>query len=248
MPDAQAVEALVVGGAPSGDADRVVHLLTPDGRLAVFAPQAKRSRRRFGGALEPFTTIEAQLAPQKKRSGLPTLTDATVRRARLALRRDLSTIALASYFSELGFRTAPEGQSTEVPTLVEAAWDRLLNEPATRRLRRTFELRLMAELGYAPELDRCVACGVAPDMGFVDLVRGGLLCAIHRGASTRVGPKTLHWLRAVLSSPELDESGGVDSEWAETAATKCTGPFVAFFQSLMSRPLHATALLAEVDL
>ncbi|MEO1335408.1 MAG: DNA repair protein RecO, partial [Myxococcota bacterium] len=190
MPEAKSVEALVVGGAPSGDADRVVHLLTAEGRLAVFAPQAKRSRRRFAGALEPFTTIEAQLAAQKKRAGLPTLADATVRRARLALRRDLSTIALASYFSELGFRTAPEGQITDVTTLVEAAWDRLLTEPATRRLRRAFELRLMAELGYAPELDRCVACGVEPDQGFVDLVRGGLLCAIHRGASIRVGPKT----------------------------------------------------------
>ena len=244
----QRLAAHVVGGVDSGEADRIVHILTDEGRLAVFAPNAKRSRRRFAGALEPFSTIDIQLTTGRTRGGLPTLSDAVVRVARLPLRRQLDTIALASYFAELGFRTAPEGQPSDVAPLVAAGWDRLQTESGSLRLRRAFELRLMALLGYHPELARCLHCGASTEPGYLDLIRGGLLCAVHRGAAPVVGPKTVHWLQAVLAAPALDPLGGVDVEWAETAATKVTGPFSAFWSGLFDRPLKASGLLADVGL
>ena len=248
MTAGQAFDALVVGGVDSGDADRVVHLLTQEGRLAVFAPNAKRSRRRFFGALEPFTTVSVQIAPSRKRGGLSTLSDASIRRSRLELRRGLETIALGAYFAELGFRTAPEGQPSGVATLVEAGWDGLVAHEASGRLRRGFELRLMAELGYQPELGQCVGCGVSPEPMYIDFVRGGLLCPIHRGAARVVGPKTLSWMTGVLEAPTFDPTGGVPDDWAEKAALKMTGPLAAFWSSLLDRPLNASQLLAEVGL
>ena len=57
---AHKVEALVLRAIPYGEADSVVHLLAlGQGRLAAFARGARSSRRRFGGALEPFTRVEA---------------------------------------------------------------------------------------------------------------------------------------------------------------------------------------------
>ncbi len=248
MPPVHSTEALVVGGADSGDADRVVHLLTADGRLVAFAPQAKRSRRRFGGALEPFTTVVVQYTESRKRGALPTLSEAVVRRARLPLRRSLESIALASYWAELGFRIAPEGQSSGVAALVEHAWDILVEAPPTRRLCRAVELKLLAELGYQPEFGRCVACGAELDPPYVDFARGGLFCDDHRAGAPEIGPKTMRWLASVLASPGLDPDGGVDSEWAEKAATKLTGPVRAFWANLLDRPLKAGPLLAEVGL
>ena len=166
----------------------------------------------------------------------------------MALRRDLETIALASYFAELGFRTAPEGQDSGVAALVEEAWDHLIASAPSLRLRRAVELRLMAELGYLPELSACVACGVTPDPAYLDFVRGGLLCPIHRGAAPVVGPKTRAWLEAVLLAPALEPNGGVDDAWAEKAAEKTTGAQAAFWASLLSRPLNASKLLADVGL
>ena len=240
--------ALVVGGADSGDADRVVHLLTAEGRLAAFAPNAKRSRRRFSGALEPFTTIETQFAATRRKGGMPTLADATVLRARLPLRRHLDIIALASYFGELGFRTAPEGQATGVPELVEQGWERLMERPASLRLRRAFELRLLAELGYQPDLARCVVCGGDGGPVHLDLVRGGLLCDAHGASALRVGPKTLAWMTAALEAPELDADAGFDETWAETAARKLAGALGAFWTHLLDRPVNAAALLTDLGL
>ena len=248
MESNDAVEALVVGGVDTGDADRVVHLLTAQGRLAVFAPQAKRSRRRFTGALEPFTTVEFQLAARRTKAGLRTVSDATVLRSRLPLRRSLDAIGLASYVGELGFRTAPEGQACEIAPLVEQVWEQLCEAPATRRLRRAFELRLMTELGYQPELTACIACGDPADPGYLDLARGGLLCSVHRGGAQVIGPKTAAWLIGVLSADGLSAAGGLAPEDAEKAATKVSRAFGAFWTGLLDRPLKATALLAEVEL
>ena len=60
MTEQKDLEALVVGGVDYGEADRVVYLLSREGRLAVFAHGAKTSKRRFQGALEPFTTIRGR--------------------------------------------------------------------------------------------------------------------------------------------------------------------------------------------
>ena len=115
----------MVGGTDYGEADRVVVLLTANGRLSAFAHGARKSRRRFGGALEPFTTIEMRL-DTRRRGSMPTLASATARRPRLEISRGLDTIALAAYVAELGAAVAPEGDpAPELMVLVEAALDRL---------------------------------------------------------------------------------------------------------------------------
>lgn len=247
---AREVVALVAGGTDFGEADRIVHLITPMGAISAFAHGAKKSKRRFAGALEPFTTIDAELSEGKKRKGgLPTLTAATAVRVRLGLRADLERIALASYIVELSLRTAPEGQEClSQYELTVAALERLETEPARRALRRAFELRLLSELGYAPELSLCVQCGKDPARTYLDLQRGGLLCAEHRGAAPEVGPKTLAWTRAVLEASALEPEAGFDPEWADTAARKLTPAFTNVWHELVDRPLKSLALLESVHL
>ena len=46
----------------TGEADRVVTLLTRErGKVAAYARGARASRRRFGGSLEPFTLVTAEV-------------------------------------------------------------------------------------------------------------------------------------------------------------------------------------------
>gem|GEM_PF-6329058 len=51
--------ALVLRALPYGESDQVVQMLARGrGRIAVFARGARSSKRRFGGALEPFQLCE----------------------------------------------------------------------------------------------------------------------------------------------------------------------------------------------
>ena len=58
--------ALVLSHLDYGDADRLVTLFTAArGKLTAFAAGARKSRRRFAGALEPFTLIQAKLVERR---------------------------------------------------------------------------------------------------------------------------------------------------------------------------------------
>src|SRR5256714_3364100 len=78
-----------------GDSDLIAHLLVRGrGRVSAFARGARSSRRRFGGALEPFQLVEVLLA---ERSGpeLWMLREAAVAEAYAGVREDLHPSAHA---------------------------------------------------------------------------------------------------------------------------------------------------------
>src|SRR6202161_746592 len=55
-------EAVVLRSMRYGEADRILHLYTPDrGRVSAIAKGVRRARSRFGGRLEPFFRLHIEL-------------------------------------------------------------------------------------------------------------------------------------------------------------------------------------------
>lgn len=239
------IEAIVAGGVDFSEADRVVYLLTRQGAISAFAHGAKKSKRRFAGALEPFATVDATLvAGRRSKKGLPTLEQAVAKRVRLELRTDLDRIALASYVVELSHRTAPEGEACDAQyELTVQTLDHIAEHGASVAARRAFELRLLAELGYAPHLESCVQCGDDPGRLYLELMQGGLHCSVHRGRASEIGPKTRQWMQLVLTTPEFEPAAGLPTEWAETAAARLARCFARVWPELLDRPLKSAALV-----
>jgi DNA repair protein RecO len=182
---------------------------------------------------------------------MQTLANAIVERARLRLRRDLRTIALASYVSELSSKVAPEGEPSDgLFELLRDVLDHLCDHESTIAARRAFELRLIAEIGYRPELAWCVVCGKKAERTFFDLNRGGVLCEEHRqNARFELGPHTIAWTREVIEAPVFTTEGGdLDVEGQDRAARKLTGPIADFFSQLLDRPPSSLALLEAEQL
>src|SRR3954470_563052 len=62
MPAPVKTQAVVLRSIRYGEADRIVHLYTPDrGRVGAIAKGARRPRSRFGGRLEPFFRLDLML-------------------------------------------------------------------------------------------------------------------------------------------------------------------------------------------
>src|SRR3954451_21708093 len=58
MPGSFKTEAIVLRSIRYGEADRVLHLYTPDrGRVGAVAKGARRLKSRVGGRLEPLTRV-----------------------------------------------------------------------------------------------------------------------------------------------------------------------------------------------
>jgi len=224
-------EALVLRVVELGESDLVAHLLTPEtSRLTVIAKGARRSRKRFPGALDLLCHAAVQV-DRRRPHGMARLEQARLVEPFTALRAAPARFTLACYVAELVDRLAPEGAGgREARRLFDAALGALRAIAAgspDARLRVLLEVRLLAALGLAPELGRCVRCGRPLEAGAAVLfhvAEGGALCArcARPGdAAVAVGLGTLRALeqslrlelgqlpRLGLSGVALDEARGL---------------------------------------
>lgn len=151
------VQAFVLSTRDYGEADRIVSLFTLEhGRIKAFARAARKSRKRFGAALETFARIEALV---RVKEGLAGLQQADIACIYPGIRGDLARIAHALYACELLEAMTPEGHPLPRLYRLLAAWlDRLETETAAEADRRFFEINLLNILGYRPSLDACSRC------------------------------------------------------------------------------------------
>lgn len=162
MPHVQS-EAIVLRVVDFGESDQILHLLTPcSGRVTAMARGAKRSRRRFSGALDLFHHITFQ-GVQHGSGGMLRLEQASLRNAFEGLRTELSRFAFGCHFLELADRLVPEGMaSVDARPLFDYALSVLdLVEHQTIDLRWTILLQLhsLRAFGLSPLFQRCVRCG-----------------------------------------------------------------------------------------
>lgn len=171
-------EAIVLGTVDYGEADRLVTLFTRGrGKLTAFASGARKSKRRFAGALEPGTLLKAQVVA---RHGTTFRLDSVdILRGFYALRTDLPRIARALYAVELCRELIRDEQPHEQLFNQLAEYLELLEQNrAGPTSLLAFELNALAHTGLMPRFDACSICGGAllEPLRF-DPHHGGVVCA-----------------------------------------------------------------------
>ncbi len=165
-----------------GESDRIVTFYTDkSGKLKGIAKGARRSKRRFSNAIEPFchSTI---LYSRRTKEGLALIENCDVIHHYPGIRGDLERTMVASCFIELIDQFTIEGRN--VPglfKLLEAFLSLLERGNNIEETLRFFELRLLKVAGYEPELERCVKCGKPLDKieaPFFCPADGGIKCSL----------------------------------------------------------------------
>jgi DNA repair protein RecO (recombination protein O) len=211
-------EALVVRTVEFGESDVIATLVTEQaGKIGAIVRGGRKGSRRTGGALEPIHTIAVRL--EDRGTDLATLKEARVVRVRAGVTSRLEALDAAGVALRWARHLFP-------PRTVEPEGWRVLIElldgldapdsPVTspRRDLARAGLALLAAVGYALDLERCVVCGRAcPEgkMACVDPVRGGLVCRSCGGASTVLLPDARVAARA-FARGEPVEVAPADSE------------------------------------
>lgn len=134
------------------DTSLIVHWLTPTlGRLATVAKGARRPKSPLRGKLDLF--YEADFSFQRsRRSDLHTLREVVLTATHPALRTNLAQLRQAAYAALLiELATEPEAPLGAAPALFRELLASLGGGPAPHRLL-AFELKLLADLGFQPDL------------------------------------------------------------------------------------------------
>src|SRR3989442_624153 len=157
---AERARAIVLRTVPYGESDLVVHLLVKSrGRVSAFARGARKSTRRFAGALEPFSVVEAMVS-ERHGAELWSLHEASLLEGYPGLRADLSRLAHAGYAAEIAHELTRAGEEADaLYELLVGFLERLSTGPATSSRLRAFELGALEAAGLGPELSACARCG-----------------------------------------------------------------------------------------
>ncbi len=175
-------EAIVLRTWPFHEADLLVSLFTREqGKVKGVARHAMKSRRRFGGALEPMTHVRASYA-EKPRQELVRLDAFEILSSPMSRPVDYARTAALQLVAEVLEEAMPEGAPEDaVFRLALAVLDELqvgkVWMPVTY-----FALWMNRLMGWMPELGHCVACGLDLRGGTVwySEAMDGLTCADDR--------------------------------------------------------------------
>jgi DNA repair protein RecO (recombination protein O) len=199
---AETDDAIVLRSVDYGEADRIITLLTRRrGRVSALARSARKSKRRFPGALEGFAWISVELS--FGRGSLATLHTARVTRSFPRLLGDLTRLNTAGALLRLARDLVPEDVAEEETFDAVAEMLQALNEGDVpcAPYEVAFRARFLALCGVAPLLAACGGCGKVPAEGKIagfDARRGCLVCRACGGGSTRVAAKVRRLLMRAI--------------------------------------------------
>lgn len=178
-------EAVILRQRKLGEADRILTLYTPAlGKMDAKAKGVRKTMSRLSGHLQPLNRVVVQLA---QGHAADVITGVETLDSFRHLREDLDLLSRGLYVAELTDRITPEHVHA-FPTYrllfdtlqcLDKQDDRSgLGPFPTDAVLRFFEMRLLDQSGYRPQLDHCVAClrELEPVDNFFAPVAGGAVC------------------------------------------------------------------------
>jgi len=201
-PRSYQTEAIIIKKTKLGEADRILTLYTPHlGKIQAVAKGVRRPRSKMSGHLELLTHSLVSLARGRN---LDTVTGTKTINSFLPLKSDLWLTSCALYCTELVHQfTADHAEDYPLFQLLLETMHQLCRAEDSELVLRHFELHLLDEVGYRPQLQQCVSCHLPlkPTTNSFCSSAGGMLCynCSHSQPLTRPvsvdAQKVLRWLQ-----------------------------------------------------
>lgn len=172
-------EAIVLRTYPLREADLLVTLLTRvEGKIRGVARSAKKSKRRFGGALEPLTYVRA-FYDVRERQELVRLDACEVLESPLASEVSYARAVALGHIAELLDELLPDHEANDAVFRLTLSVLQVLTGEDIWMPVTYFDLWLTRLTGFLPELTECVVCGrsLNGSRAYFHALADGLMCA-----------------------------------------------------------------------
>jgi DNA repair protein RecO (recombination protein O) len=207
MPGSVKTEGIVLRSLRYGEADRILHVYTPErGRVSAIAKGVRKTRSRFGGRLEPFFRL--RLVLHEGRSDLMTVTSVETVEAHPRLRADGPALDAAARACDAVARLfdAAEPSAPVFHLLANelALLDAAAGTPATHATHANqlaFRLKLLLAAGPGPQLAACANCGEPDHLVAFSGAAGGVVCSACEGGAFPLGQDAHAFMAGALGAP-----------------------------------------------
>lgn len=171
-------EAIVLRSYPLHEADLLVTFFTrTEGKVKGVAKAAKKSRKRFGGALEPLTVVRLYYDDREGKE-LARIDSCDVLASPLTNAVDYPRAVALGHVAELLDELLPDREANDAMFRLSLAVLAHLQGGDIWLPVTYFELWTVRLVGFLPELTDCIVCGSALDgrRAFYHALADGLMC------------------------------------------------------------------------
>ncbi|HUA17077.1 MAG TPA: DNA repair protein RecO [Verrucomicrobiae bacterium] len=240
-------EAIVLRTYPFRESDLLVTLFTrEEGKVRGVARSAKKSKRRFGGALEPLTYVRA-FYDVRERQELARLDACEVLESPMASEVSYPRALALGHIAELLDELLPDHEANDDIFRLTRSILRVLTGPEIWMPVTYFELWLTRLVGFLPDLSECVVCGrnLNSSRAWFHALADGLMCADDkRLASSELSAESRSLAAQMFRAP-VENFGG--KPWPQSLGADLRKFLIQILQRHLEKKLVTAAMLEKVD-
>jgi DNA repair protein RecO (recombination protein O) len=239
-------EAIVLRTYPMREADLLVTLFTRlEGKVRGVARSAKKSRRRFGGALEPLTCVRA-VYEDRERQELARLDSCEVIDSPLTNKMSYPRLVALGHVAELLDEVLPDREANDALFRLSVSVLEVMRGEEIWMPLTYFELWLTRLTGFLPELSACGECGLdlEGERAFYHVLADGLMCAEHkRLASSQLSAESRAWAARMFRTPVAALLG---QPWPKSVGEDLRKFLMQIVQRHLEKKLTTLPMLAKL--
>jgi len=252
-------EAIVLRVYPLRESDLLVTLFTrAEGKVKGVARAAKKSKRRFGGALEPLTYVRA-FYDDRERQELARLDSCEVIESPMASEVTYARSVALAHVAELLDQLMPDREASDAVFRLSLAVIGELRGRALWMPVTYFELWMTRLIGFLPDLTECIVCGRAFDeernrdeagdyagsRAFWHALADGLMCVDDkRIASSELSPESRKIAARMLRSRVSDFAG---IEWPKALCADLRKFLIQILERQIEKKLVTAGMLEKIS-
>jgi DNA repair protein RecO (recombination protein O) len=210
------------------------------------ARSAKKSKRRFGGALEPLTYVRA-FYDVRERQELARLDSCEVLESPLASEVSYARAVALGHVAELLDELLPDHEANDAIFRLTLSVLNVLDGPEIWMPVTYFDLWLTRLVGFLPELTECVVCGrnLNGDRAYFHALADGLMCADDRRlASSEISPESRALAARMFRSPV---ESFAHSAWQKSQGSDLRKFLIQILQRHIEKKLVTAGMLEKID-
>ena len=244
-------EAIVLKTIDYGESDQIVTFYTREyGKIKGIAKGARRSKKRFVNALEPFSCSEINFS-RRNPDNLDFIDGCDVSSHFPEIRSSLEKTLAASYLIELMDQFTPENKKSEGSfQLLHDFLVLMEKKTLSDALLRFFEIRLLRISGYDPVLDYCISCRAPLENGTTyrfDSVKGGIICNSCKTGTSDAIPVSLGTIKTLLLGREMEAESLGRLIFTAQSAEESRRILSHFIRHILGRELKSLNVLNEIS-
>jgi len=243
-------EAIVLRTYPLRESDLLVTLFTRmEGKVKSVARAAMKSRRRFGGALEPLTYVRA-FYDDRERQELARLDSCEVIESPMASEVSYPRAAALAHVAELLDELMPDREASDAVFRLSLAVLQELRGTTLWMPLTYFELWMTRLMGFLPEFAECVVCGRAFDgsrdgsRAFYHALADGLMCLDDKRVASSELSSESRKIAAQMLRSRVSEFAGID--WPKAVCADLRKFLLQILERHIEKKLVTAGMLEKI--